>query len=141
MVGDRELEIIQDCFDRVKNEKGQALSIVAEAGMGKSRLLYEFRKYLANEDITFLEGRCLSYGQNIPYLPVIDILKSNFRIDPDDNPKEISEKVEKGWELIDPNADRAISQTLSLSFRSIFGGKRLRGLKRHGAGNQKTQDI
>jgi class 3 adenylate cyclase len=109
---ERELEILQDSFERVRNGKGQALSIVAEAGMGKSRLLYEFRKSLTNEDVTFLEGRCVSYGQNIPYLPLIDVLKSNFRIEPDDKPDQISAKVEDGWLQIDPTGDRTISQSL-----------------------------
>jgi class 3 adenylate cyclase len=54
-----------DCLERAKNGSGQAVSIVAEAGLGKSRLLYEFRKAVTNEDLTFLEGRCLSYSRNV----------------------------------------------------------------------------
>ena len=109
---ERELEILGDCFERVRKEKGQAVSIVTEAGMGKSRLLYEFRKSLANEDVTFLEGRCVSYGQNIPYLPVIDVLKDNFRIEAGDGPDEISQKIKRGWEQIEPNADQTVNETL-----------------------------
>jgi predicted ATPase len=80
--------------------------------MGKSRLLYEFRKSLANEDVTFLEGRCVSYGQNIPYLPVIDVLKDNFRIEAGDGPNEIHEKFKRGWEQIEPVADQTVNETL-----------------------------
>ena len=40
--------------------------------------LYEFRKAVSNEDLTFQEGKCLSFSQNVTYYPVIDILKSNF---------------------------------------------------------------
>ncbi|PQP33684.1 hypothetical protein C6A37_11665, partial [Desulfobacteraceae bacterium SEEP-SAG9] len=54
---ERELEIMLDCLERAKMGRGQAISIVAEAGIGKSRLLYEFRKAIANEDVTFFEGR------------------------------------------------------------------------------------
>jgi predicted ATPase len=53
---------------------------LAEAGIGKSRLLYEFRKAVSNETAVFLEGRCLSYSKNEVYHPVIDILKSSFDI-------------------------------------------------------------
>jgi class 3 adenylate cyclase/tetratricopeptide (TPR) repeat protein len=109
---ERELEILGDCFERVRKEKGQAVSIVAEAGMGKSRLLYEFRNSLANEDVTFLEGRCVSYGQNIPYLPVIDVLRDNFRIQADDGPNQIHEKIKRGWEQIQPQADQTVNETL-----------------------------
>ncbi len=77
---ERELELLLDGFERAKAGKGQAFSIISEAGVGKSRLLYEFRKAVANEDVTFLEGKCLSYGRGIPYHPFIDILKSNFDI-------------------------------------------------------------
>ena len=53
---------------------------MAEAGLGKSRLLYEFRKAVANEDITFLEERCLSYSRGVAYHLIVDILKSNSDI-------------------------------------------------------------
>ncbi|MBI4962347.1 MAG: AAA family ATPase, partial [Desulfomonile tiedjei] len=78
---ERELELLLDAFERAKAGRGQAVSIMGEAGVGKSRLLYEFRKAVANEDILFLEGKCLSYGRGVAYHPIIDILKSNFGID------------------------------------------------------------
>jgi class 3 adenylate cyclase/tetratricopeptide (TPR) repeat protein len=93
---ERELEIMLDCLDRARMDRGQAISIVAEAGIGKSRLLYEFRKAIANEDVTFLEGRCLSYSRNVPFHPVIDLLKSNFNIQQDDNDFDIKAKVKEG---------------------------------------------
>jgi hypothetical protein len=61
---ERELELLLDGFERAKEGRGQAFSVVAEAGLGKSRLLYEFRKAIANENVTFLEGKCLSYNRN-----------------------------------------------------------------------------
>jgi len=89
----RELEILLDGFQMSKSGRGRAFSIVSEAGIGKSRLLYEFRKAVANEDVTFLEGKCLSYGRNMAYHPIIDILKSTFDIEDDDNDDEIRHKV------------------------------------------------
>ena len=111
---ERESEILWDCFERSKEGKGQALSIVAEAGMGKSRLLYEFRKSLASEGVTFLEGQCVSYGQNSPYLPFIDILKENFRIEIEDGPKEIQDKVKRGLEQIEAPPDQTLPYILEL---------------------------
>ena len=69
---------------------------MGEAGVGKSRLLYEFRKAVSNEDILFLEGKCLSYSRGVAYHPVIDILKSNFGIEDADPDSDIIEKV-KSW--------------------------------------------
>ena len=73
---ERVLEILIDSFARVKTGRGQAVSIVADAGVGKSRLLYEFRKVVSSEDATFLEGRCLSYSKGVAYHLHADILKS-----------------------------------------------------------------
>ena len=93
---ERELELLLDGFERVKEGRGQAFSIMGEAGVGKSRLLYEFRKAVANEDVAFLEGKCLSYGKGVAYHPIIDILKSNFDIQEGDGDFAIREKVKKG---------------------------------------------
>jgi class 3 adenylate cyclase/pimeloyl-ACP methyl ester carboxylesterase len=97
---ERELEILLDGFERSKTGRGQAISIMAEAGVGKSRLLYEFRKAVANEDVTFMEGKCLSYSRGIAYHPVIDIVKSNFNIMEGDGDSEIKEKVKRGLNLL-----------------------------------------
>jgi class 3 adenylate cyclase/tetratricopeptide (TPR) repeat protein len=97
---ERELELLLDGFQRAKLGKGQAFSIISEAGCGKSRLLYEFRKAVANEDVNFLEGKCLSYGRGVAYHPVIDILKSNFDIQEGEGDQEIREKVKMGLKLI-----------------------------------------
>ena len=77
---ERELELLLDGFERAKGGRGQAFSIVSEAGIGKSRLLYEFRKAVVSADVMFLEGRCLSYSSGVAYHPVIDILKANSDI-------------------------------------------------------------
>ena len=53
---ERELELLLDGFESSKEGRGQAISIVSEAGIGKSRLLYEFRKAVTNEDATFPGG-------------------------------------------------------------------------------------
>ena len=60
---EREVELLLDGLGRAKEGRGQAFSIVSDAGVGKSRLLYEFRKAVANENVTFFEGRCLSYNK------------------------------------------------------------------------------
>jgi class 3 adenylate cyclase len=102
---ERELELLLDGLERSRGGRGQAFSVVAEAGVGKSRLLYELRKAVASEDVTFLEGRCLSYSRGVAYHPVIDILKANFDIHEGDGDFEIREKVKKGLKML--GADEA----------------------------------
>jgi class 3 adenylate cyclase/tetratricopeptide (TPR) repeat protein len=113
----RELELLLDGFERAKGGRGQAFSIIAEAGLGKSRLLYEFRKAVASEDAMFLEGRCLSYSRGVAYHPVIDILKSNFDIRDKDGDSEIREKVVKGLRIL--GADEASTLPYLLELLSV----------------------
>ena len=96
----RELELLLDGFERAKAGRGQAFSIISEAGIGKTRLLYEFRKAIANEDITFLEGKCLSYSKGAAYHPIMDILKSSFNIQEDDSDFDTMEKTKRGLKLL-----------------------------------------
>jgi predicted ATPase len=97
---ERELELLLDGFERAVVGHGQAFSIMAEAGLGKSRLLYEFRKAVADRDVNFMEGKCLSYSRNIPNYPLIDVLKPSFGIVEGDGEVEIIEKVKKGLKLL-----------------------------------------
>ena len=97
---ERELELLLDGFERAKAGRGQAFSIISEAGVGKSRLLYEFRKAVTSADVMFLEGRCLSYSRGISYHPVIDILKASFDIREGEGDSEIKKKVKKGLKIL-----------------------------------------
>jgi class 3 adenylate cyclase/tetratricopeptide (TPR) repeat protein len=111
---ERELELLLDGFERSKAGRGQAFSIMAEAGIGKSRLLYEFRKAVAHEDVTFLEGKCLSYSKGVPYHLLIDILKANFDIREGDVDSAIREKVKKGIKIVGADKDSTLPYFLEL---------------------------
>jgi len=111
---DRELELLIDSFERARSGRGQAVSLMGEAGVGKSRLLYEFRKAVANEDISFLEGKCLSYSRRVAYHPIIDILKSNFGIEDSDTDADIIEKVKIGLTLLEVNESSTLPYLLEL---------------------------
>ena len=113
----RELELLLDGFERSKAGRGQAISIIADAGVGKSRLLYEFRKAVASEDVTFLEGKCLSFSRGVVYHPIIDILKANFDIRDDDGDLQIRDKIKKGLEIL--GADEASTLPYLLELLSV----------------------
>ena len=114
---ERELELLLDGFERSKTGWGQAFSIMAEAGIGKSRLLYEFRKAVAHEDAIFLEGKCLSYSRGVAYHPVIDVLRANFDIQEEDGDSTIREKVKKGLQIL--AADEAATLPYLLELLSV----------------------
>jgi class 3 adenylate cyclase/tetratricopeptide (TPR) repeat protein len=114
---ERELELLLDGLHRAKTGRGQAFSIVAEAGLGKSRLLYEFRKAMANQDVTFWEGRCLSYGTGVAYHPITDMLRAHFSIEERDDDSLIAEKVKRG--LIVLGADESATLPYLLEILSV----------------------
>ncbi len=91
---EKELEILIDRLGKIKEGLGQVVGIVGEAGVGKSRLIYEFRESIEKEKITYLESRCLSYGLATPYLPIIDHIKSNCGIEAIDDEPTIKKKLE-----------------------------------------------
>ena len=114
---ERELELLLDGFERSKEGRGQAISIISDAGIGKSRLLYEFRKAVTNEYVTFLEGRCLSYSRNVAYHPVVDVLKANFEIQDNDTDQDIREKVTRFLKAI--RVDEATTLPYLLELLSV----------------------
>jgi len=98
---DQELTVLRGYLEQAKRGQGQVVFVSGEAGIGKSRLLLEFRRSTLDEGVTWLEGHCISYGKNIPYLPAIDILKRDFGVEEGDNDAAIIHKVDEGtagWE-------------------------------------------
>jgi len=88
-----ELRLLRRSLDEAENCHGQAIGIVGEPGIGKSRLLSEFRRQVAGRGASFAEGRCISYGTGIPYSLVLDLLRSDCRIVEADQPDAIIAKV------------------------------------------------
>ena len=99
---DRELQTLLARFADVEAGHGQVVFIAGDAGIGKSRLLYEFRRQLAESDRapSWVEGQCVSFGQSIPFLPLVDLLRKNFGIEEFDGEPEIIAKVEAGMQRL-----------------------------------------
>jgi class 3 adenylate cyclase len=80
MVGrDAELGALRECVEALCHGRGQIVSIVGEAGIGKSRLKNELRSGLG-PDVRWLEGRCHAHTGTTSYAPVIQVLKALFRL-------------------------------------------------------------
>ena len=88
----RELELVQSQFAAAGRGHGQVVGIVGEAGIGKTRLVMEFRQLLGPEAVC-LEAHCLSYGTAIPYLPLLDIVRSACGLLDGDSPETLAGKV------------------------------------------------
>jgi len=134
MVGrDREYAELMDSVSQWLSGNGQMVSIIGEAGIGKSRLVKELKSYLTTKhtpnpsqegnylstsidsetpllggdkgvgEYLILEGRCISIGQPISYWPFIDILRTLFDFKEDDSERDIAQKVREGITKLFPN--------------------------------------
>jgi predicted ATPase len=100
-----ELATLQAVLAQAQGGRGQVVGIVGEPGMGKSRLLAEWRHSLVARAITYLEGHCWSYGRATPYLPVLDLLRAHCGITPADSTDTMAEKVREGLQAVDMAGD------------------------------------
>jgi predicted ATPase/DNA-binding winged helix-turn-helix (wHTH) protein len=71
----RELALLHDRLEVVRAGEGQVVSLVGPPGIGKTRLLTEFGRCLSPDQVTWVLGQCLAYGQAMPYLPVRDVVQ------------------------------------------------------------------
>jgi class 3 adenylate cyclase len=90
---DAELEQLRQALARAGAGQGQVVAGVGEAGVGKSRLLYEFTRSHHMHGWLLLASNSVSYGKATAYLPVLDLLKGYFRIEPQDDARRLREKV------------------------------------------------
>jgi class 3 adenylate cyclase/tetratricopeptide (TPR) repeat protein len=93
---DRELRRIKDLFHTCADEsKPQLISITGIAGIGKSRLAWEFYKYFDGlPQITYWHrGRCLSYGEGVTYWALADMVRWRARIAEDEEPSSALAKL------------------------------------------------
>ncbi len=111
---ERQLGTLAELLAQARDGQGQVVGLVAEPGMGKSRLVYEFRRSLAGERVTYLEGRCLSFGASIPYLPVLDIIRANCGIAPTDDADEVAEKARFSLEEVEMDGEEGTPYLLHL---------------------------
>jgi tetratricopeptide (TPR) repeat protein len=86
---------LMEAFDKVKSGSGQVVGLVGEAGVGKSRILFEMRSMLPQCEYSYLEGRCIHFGGTMIYLPILDIVRSYFEIKDGDPELTIKKKTEK----------------------------------------------
>jgi predicted ATPase/class 3 adenylate cyclase len=106
-----ELEQLHRALEHAKVGRGQIVGVMGEPGLGKSRLVYEF-KLLSLSGCLVLEADSVSHGKASPYWPVVELLKSYFRIEASDEERTRREKV--GGKVL--MLDRSLEDTLAYVF-------------------------
>jgi predicted ATPase len=98
---ERELAEIRGALELAMSGHGQVVAIVAEAGVGKSRLVYEFKALLPIR-CKLLEAYSVSYGKASAWLPVLELLRQYFKIEFEDDAAARREKVRASVAALDP---------------------------------------
>jgi hypothetical protein len=110
----QELAALQQALEQAGAGHGQVVAIVAEAGVGKSRLAYEFVHSHDTQGWSVLESASVSYGKATPYFPVIDLLKRYSHIEDHDDTRTIRAKVTGQVLTLDETLQDTLPALLSL---------------------------
>jgi class 3 adenylate cyclase/tetratricopeptide (TPR) repeat protein len=103
----KEMETLHDALDKARSGQGQVVGIVGEAGVGKSRIIFEMRHMFP--EYAYLEGRCLHYGGSMAYLPLLDILRSYFGIKEGEREYLINKKMKEKVAALDEHLTTAVA--------------------------------
>jgi len=110
----QEMEVLQSHLAAAAAGRGRLVNIIGDAGIGKSRLLFEFRRRGASQGVGYLEGRCVSYGSAIPYLPIIDLIRRGFGITEAHGPEVAAERIEAVLRALGLDPEESAPWLLSL---------------------------
>jgi tetratricopeptide (TPR) repeat protein len=113
---ERELAQLGESFESARPGAGLLVFTVGEAGIGKSRLLAEFRRRLGDMPHRWLEGHCAAYGTTTAFLPILDALRRFFGIDDRDDGSAMEAKIAGGVGALGGDLDWTLPYV-----RQLFG--------------------
>ena len=110
---DDELAIMCSALERARD--GLCVTdLVAEPGLGKTRLVFEFLQRVKTEEALLLTGHCSADGQQVPFMPFLEVMRRSFRIRDVDDPAEIARKFEAGLRRMELHTRENLGLLLNL---------------------------
>jgi class 3 adenylate cyclase len=94
-----EMDVLERGLDKARCELC-VIDLAAEPGVGKSRLLYEFRQRIGKDSAFVLAGNCSPDGQQTPFLPFIEVVRGSFRIASGDDEATIGGKLDDNLKVL-----------------------------------------
>jgi class 3 adenylate cyclase len=110
---ERELEALARSLDQARSGLC-VIDVAGEPGMGKSRLVYEFRQRIGKERAFVLSGSCSPDGQQTPLLPFIEVVRGSFRVSAGEGQKDVAQKLEIGLTSLGLHSIRNLGLLLHL---------------------------
>jgi class 3 adenylate cyclase/tetratricopeptide (TPR) repeat protein len=114
---DYEMQDLKAALERAVGGQGQVIGVVAEVGVGKSRLCSEFLELCRARAVRVAEGHSLPHGKMIPFLPILELLRSYFGITEQDSAEEARSKIAGTLVLADRSLEAALP--LMLEFMGV----------------------
>ncbi len=99
---DEEMAVLENGLQRAREGEGAVVGIVAEPGIGKSRLCHEFVEQARAAGVEVFEAQAQAHGREIPFMPVLQMLRAYFGIVDGDSERTVREKVAGRALLLDP---------------------------------------
>ena len=110
---ERELEVLERRLTEARSHLC-VVDIVAEPGMGKSRLLHEFRQRIGKDRAFVLRGSCSSETQQTPFFPFTGVVRGEFRISAGEAEKDVAQKLKMGLKALGLHSVRNLGLLLNL---------------------------
>ena len=96
------------------NDDLALVDLVGEPGLGKTRLVFEFLQHVPEDEATVVAGQCSADGQQVPFLPILEMVRTSFNIRDGDDPSEVARKLEKGLARSDLDTEENLALLLNL---------------------------
>ena len=137
---DRELQTVIEAFESSASKRqARLVTVVGEAGTGKSRLLWEYFKYIDGVEqlVTWHQGRCLSYGDGVAYWALAEMVRARADISEEEGPDSARAKLtetvarwvpdERERRLVEPRLAHllGLEQRTASDRADLFSGWRL----------------
>jgi class 3 adenylate cyclase/tetratricopeptide (TPR) repeat protein len=98
-----EMKLLEEALEQTKEGRGAVIGVVAEPGVGKSRLCAEFADRCRARGIEVYEAQAQAHGEAIPFLPVLQMMRGYFGIEDRDSERVAREKIAGRLLLLDPD--------------------------------------
>jgi class 3 adenylate cyclase/tetratricopeptide (TPR) repeat protein len=96
-----EMATLEASLEKAMGRRGQVVGVVAEAGVGKSRLCWEFAERCRARGVPVYESHAVAHGKSIPFLPVMELLRNVYGVTEHDRPQTAREKITGRLLLLD----------------------------------------
>jgi len=98
---DNDLAALDAALASARQGNGQVVGVVGEAGLGKSRLGFEFLERCRAQGLQVLEGHAVAHGKNIPFLPMLQVFRAYYGITEQDSDRMARDKIAGRLLLLD----------------------------------------